>query len=50
MDVTCKMAITVLIFDNGGVVGQHGDKIKNWRFCSYGNFGDKNHRFHLHAK
>ena len=31
----------------GGIVGPHGSKMKNWRFCSYGNFGDKNHRFHL---
>ena len=22
----------------GGVVGPHGGKMKNWRFCSYGNF------------
>ena len=39
-----------LFLDNGGVVGPHGDKMKNWRFCSYGNFGDKNHRFYLPAK
>ena len=34
----------------GDVVGPHGEKMKNWRFCSYGNFGDKNHRFHLPAE
>ena len=33
----------------GGVGGPHGSKMKNWTFCSYGNFGDKNHRFHLPA-
>ena len=26
-------------------MGPHGVKMKNWRFCSYGNFGDKNHHF-----
>ena len=25
----------------GDVVGPHGAKMKNYRFCSYGNFGDK---------
>ena len=34
----------------GGVVGSHGGQMKNWRFCSYGNIGDKNHRYHLSAK
>ena len=34
----------------GGVVGPLGGKMKNWRFYSYGNFGDKNHRFHLPAE
>ena len=34
----------------GGVVGPHGVNMKNWRCCSYGNFGDKNHHFHLSAK
>ena len=34
----------------GGVVDPHGGKMKNWGSCSYGNFGDKNHRFHLPAK
>ena len=24
-----------------GVVGLHKDKMKNWRLCSYGNFGEK---------
>ena len=39
-----------LFSGNGGVVGPHGGQMKNWRFCSYGNFGDKNHRFHLPTK
>ena len=39
-----------LFLGNGGVVGLHGGEMKNWRFCSYGNFGDKNHRFHLPAE
>ena len=39
-----------LFWTMGGVVGPHGSKMKNWRFCSCGNFGDKNHRFHLPAK
>ena len=34
----------------GGVEGPHGGKMKNWRCCSYSNFRDKNHRFHLPAK
>ena len=34
----------------GGVVGPRGDTMKNWRFCSYSNFGDKHHRFHLPAE
>ena len=33
-----------------GVVGPHGGKMKNCRFCSYGNFGDKDRRFHLPTK
>jgi len=33
----------------GGVVIPHGRKMKNWRFCSYGNFEDKKHSFHLPA-
>ena len=33
----------------GGVEGPHGGNMKNWRCCNYGNFGDKNHRFHLPA-
>ena len=33
----------------GDVVGPHGGNMKNWRFCNYGNFGDKNHHFHLPA-
>ena len=39
-----------LFLGNWGVVGPHGGQMKNWRFCSYGNFGDKNHRFHLPTK
>ena len=27
-----------LFLDNGGIAGPHGDKMKNWRFYSYGNF------------
>ena len=38
-----------LFWTMGGVVGPHGSKMKNWRFCTHGNFGDKNHRFHLPA-
>ena len=38
-----------LFWTVGGVVGPHGREMKNWRFCSYGNFGDKNHCFHLPA-
>ena len=34
----------------GGVVGPHGGNMKNWRFCSYGNFGEKNHRLRLSAE
>ena len=30
-----------LFWTNGGVVGPRDGKLKNWRFCSYGNFGDK---------
>ena len=33
----------------GGVVSPHGDKMKNWRFCSYGAFGEK-HRLYLPAE
>ena len=29
-----------LFWTNGGVVGPREGKLKNWRFCSYGNFGD----------
>ena len=39
-----------LFWTMGGVVSPNGDIMKNWRFCSYGNFGDKNHRFHLPAE
>ena len=38
-----------LFLDSGGVVGPHRGKRKKWRFCNYGIFGDKNHRFHLPA-
>ena len=33
----------------GDVVGPHGGKMKNCRCFSRGNFGDKNHCFHLPA-
>ena len=36
--------------DNGGVIGPYWCKTKNWRFGNYGNFGDKNHHFHLPAE
>ena len=36
-----------LFSGNGGVVGPHGGQMKNWRFCSYGNFGDKKSPFSL---
>ena len=39
-----------LFWTNGGVVGPHGGKMKNWRFCSCDDFGDKNHCFHLPAE
>ena len=39
-----------LFREMGVVVGPYGGKMKIWRFCSYGNFEDKNHRFHLPAK
>ena len=39
-----------LFLGNGGVVGPPWGKMTNWRFGSYGNFGDKNHRFHLPAE
>ena len=32
------------------VVGPLGGNMNNWRFRSYGNFGDKNHRFYLPTK
>ena len=38
-----------LFWTVGGVVRPYGGNMKNWRFCNYGNFGDKNHRFHLPA-
>ena len=34
----------------GGILNPHGGNMKNWRCCSYGNFRDKNHCFHLPAK
>ena len=39
-----------LFWTTGDVVGLHGGKMKNWRFCRYGNFGNKNHPFHLSAE
>ena len=39
-----------LFWTMGSVVGPHGGKMKNMRFCSHSKFGDKNYRFHLHAK
>ena len=39
-----------LFWAMGGVAGQLGSKLNNWRFCSYGNFGGKNHRFYLPAE
>ena len=51
MVVTCQMKVICYFFGQiGDVVGLHGGKIKNWRSFSYGNFGDKNHRFHLPTK
>ena len=42
---------TVALFlGNGGCCGSTYDKMKNWIFCGYGNFGDKNHRFYLPAE
>ena len=38
-----------LYFGQWGCCGSAWGGMKNWRFCSYGNFGDKNHRFHLPA-
>ena len=39
-----------LFWSMGGFVGPHGGKMKNWRFCSYGNLGENNHRLHLPAE
>ena len=39
-----------LFLGNGGCCESTWGQMKNWRFCSCGNFGDKNHRFHLPAK
>ena len=42
MVVSCQMTVIELLFWTvGDVVGPHGNKKKNWRFCNYGNFGDK---------
>ena len=38
-----------LFWTMGSVVGLRGGNTKNWRFRSYGNFGEKR-RFHLPAK
>ena len=45
MVATCLMTVILFFLDNGGFVGQHEGKMKNWRFYSHGNFEDKNHRF-----
>ena len=46
MVVICQMAVILLsLWTVEGAVGPHGSEIKNWRFCSYGNFEDKNHCF-----
>jgi len=37
----------LFIWTIGDDVGPRWGKMKNWRFCGYGNFGDKNHRVHL---
>ena len=36
-----------LFWTMGGVMGPHGDKMKNWRFCSYRKFGIKQSPFAL---
>ena len=38
-----------LFWTMGVVVSPRRGNMKNWRFCSCGNFGDTNHRFHLPA-
>ena len=38
-----------LVLDSGGCCGSAWGKMKNWRLCSYGNFGDKNYPFRLPA-
>ena len=51
MAVICQMKVILLFFGTiGGIVDQYGDKMKNWRCCRYGNFGDENHRFRLPAE
>ena len=51
MVVACQMTVISLFFGAiEDVVGPHGDKMKNWICFTYGNFGDKNHRFRLPAK
>ena len=53
MVLTYQRTLLLLSFwAMGGEGGKspHGDKMKNQRFCSWGNFGDKNHRFHLPAE
>ena len=53
MVMTCRMTVILLTFARWGmwvVVGPHGGNMKNWRFCSYGNSGDKNHCFLLLAE
>ena len=45
MVVICQMTVILLFFwAVGDVVGPHGGNMKNWRFCNYCNFGDKNQR------
>ena len=54
MDATdCGMPndSNIALFGQWGVSWvRMGAKLKNSRFCSYGNFGDKNQRFHLPAE
>ena len=45
-----KNSTFILFLEMASVVDPHGGQMKNWRVCSYGNFGDKNHHFHLPAK
>ena len=53
MVVTCQKCndsnYALSFWTMGSAVGPHGGKMKNWRFCNCGNFGDENHRFRLPA-